>query len=60
MTITFNPSELGMVYMGMDIYRINADERLEDEIIVLGHLSPFKLVSDDRYVNEEGVKLYIK
>ena len=58
MTISFNPSELGMVYLGNDIYQINADERLEDKIVIFGHL-PFTLVCD-KYVNEEGVKVYIK
>jgi hypothetical protein len=58
MTISFNPSELGMVYLGNDIYQINADERLEDKIVIFGHL-PFTLVGD-KYVNEEGVKVYIK
>ena len=58
MTISFNPSELGMVYLGNDIYQINADERLQDEIVIFGHL-PFTLVGD-KYVNEEGVKVYIK
>ena len=58
MTISFNPSELGMVYLGNDIYQINADERLEDKIVIFGHL-PFKLVGD-HYENEVGVKVYIK
>jgi hypothetical protein len=58
MTISFNPSELGMIYLGNDIYQINADERLEDKIVIFGHL-PFTLVGD-KYVNEEGVKVYIK
>jgi len=58
MTISFNPSELGMVFLGMDKYQINADERLEDKIVIFGHL-PFTLVGD-KYVNEEGVKVYIK
>ena len=58
MTISFNPSELGMVYLGNDIYQINTDERLEDKIVIFGHL-PFTLVGD-KYVNEEGVKVYIK
>ena len=58
MTISFNPSELGMIYLGNDIYQINADERLEDKIVIFGHL-PFTLVGD-KYVNKEGVKVYIK
>ena len=58
MTISFNPSELGMIYLGNDIYQINADKRLEDKIVIFGHL-PFTLVGD-KYVNEEGVKVYIK
>ena len=58
MTISFNPSELGMVYLGNDIYQINASDILEDEIVIFGHL-PFTLVGD-KYVNEEGVKVYIK
>ena len=55
---SFNPSELGMTFLGVDKYQINADERLEDEIVIWGHL-PFKLVGD-KYVNEIGVKVYIK
>jgi hypothetical protein len=58
MTISFNPSELGMIYLGNDIYQINASDKLEDEIVIFGHL-PFTLVGD-KYVNEEGVKVYIK
>jgi len=58
MTISFNPSELGMTYLGMDRYQINADERLEDKIVIWGHL-PFTLVGD-HYENEIGVKVYIK
>ena len=58
MTISFNPSELGMTYSGMDRYQINADERLEDKIVIWGHL-PFTLVGD-HYENEVGVKVYIK
>ena len=55
---SFNPTELGMTFLDMDKYQINADERLEDEIVIWGHL-PFKLVGD-KYVNEIGVKVYIK
>ena len=58
MIISFNPSELGMVFLGMDTYQINADERLEDKIVIWGHL-PFTLVGD-HYENEVGVKVYIK
>ena len=58
MTISFNPSELGMFYLGMNMYQINADERLQDEIVIWGHL-PFTLVGD-HYENEMGVKVYIK
>jgi hypothetical protein len=58
MTISFNPSELGMVYLGNDIYQINADERLQDEIVIWGQLT-FKLIGDN-YVNEIGVEVYIK
>lgn len=58
MTISFNPSELGMVSLGMDRYQINADDRLEDKIVIWGHL-PFTLVGD-HYENEIGVKVYIK
>ncbi len=58
MTISFNPTELGMTFLGVDKYQINADERLEDEIVIWGHL-PFKLVGD-KYVNEIGVQVYIK
>jgi hypothetical protein len=55
---SFNPSELGMFYLGMNMYQINANDRLEDEIVIFGHL-PFKLVGD-KYVNEEGIEVYIK
>ena len=51
-------SELGMTFLGMDKYQINADERLQDEIVIWGHL-PFTLVGD-HYENELGVKVYIK
>ena len=42
----------------MDRYQINADERLEDKIVIWGHL-PFEL-KGDYYENEVGVKVYIK
>ena len=58
MIISFNPSELGMVYLGMDMYQINANNRLQNEIVIWGHL-PFKLVGD-YYQNELGVKVFIK
>ena len=62
MTISFNPSELGMVYLGQwkdhSRYQINADERLEDKIVIWGHL-PFEL-KGDYYENEVGVRVYIK
>jgi len=58
MTITFNPSEVGMVKLGKDTYQINANDRLEDKIVIFGHL-PFEL-KGDRYVNEEGITVYIK
>ena len=62
MTISFNPSELGMVYLGQwrdgPRYQINADERLEDKIVIFGHL-PFEL-KGDYYENEVGVRVYIK
>jgi hypothetical protein len=54
----FNPSEVGMIKIGKDKYQINANDKLEDEIVIFGHL-PFKLVGD-KYVNEEGIKVYIK
>jgi hypothetical protein len=56
---SFNPSELGMVYLGMNIYRINANDLLEDEIVIFGHL-PFTFNGVDCYTNEEGVKVYVK
>jgi hypothetical protein len=59
MTVSFNPSELGMVYLGMNIYRINANDLLEDEIVIFGHL-PFTFNGVDCYTNEEGVKVYVK
>ena len=58
MTITFNPSELGMIKIGKDAYQINANNKLQDNIVIWGHL-PFKMVSD-YYQNELGVKVYIK
>lgn len=62
MTISFNPSELGMLRLGKgphgSVYQINADERLEDKIVIWGHL-PFEL-KGDHYENEVGVKVYIK
>jgi hypothetical protein len=59
MTVSFNPSELGMVYLGMNIYRINANDLLEDEIVIFGHL-PFTFNGVDCYTNEENVKVFIK
>ena len=56
---SFNPSELGMVYLGNDIYQINADERLEDEIVIWGHL-PFTWDPTEKYVNSDGVKVFVK
>lgn len=56
---TFNLSELDAVYMGMNRYRINANERLEDKIIVFGYLEPFELVGEDKYINPDGTKLFI-
>ena len=58
MTISFNPSEVGMIKIGKDTYQINANDRFEDEIVIFGHL-PFTLVGD-YYTNEEGIKVYIK
>ena len=58
MTISFNPSEVGMIKIGKDTYQINANDRFEDEIVIFGHL-PFTLVGD-HYENELGVKVYIK
>ena len=55
---SFNPTELGMTFLDMDKYQINADERLEDKIVIWGHL-PFEL-KGDYYENEVGVKVYIK
>lgn len=57
---TFNLSELDAAYMGMNIYRINANERLEEKIMVFGYLEPFELVGEDKYVNPDGTKLFIK
>jgi hypothetical protein len=59
MTVSFNPSELGMVYLGMNIYRINANDLLEDKIVIFGHL-PFTFNGVDCYTNEENVKVFIK
>jgi len=59
MTVSFNPSELGMVYLGMNIYRINANDLLEDEIVIFGHL-PFTFNGVDCYTNEENVKVFVK
>jgi len=58
MTVSFNPGELGMVRLGMDVYQINANDLLQNEIVIWGHL-PFKLVGD-YYQNKIGVKVYIK
>jgi hypothetical protein len=59
MAPSFNPSELDMVYLGNNVYQINANERLEDEIVIWGHL-PFKWDPTEKYVNEEGVKVFVK
>ena len=63
MTISFNPSELGMIFLGLwkdgPRYQINADDRLQEKIVIRGHL-PFTLKGEDMYENELGVKVYIK
>ena len=61
MNPSFNPSEVGMVFLGLlqhvSRYQINADERLEDKIVIWSHL-PFEL-NGDYYENEVGVRVYI-
>ena len=57
---TFNLSELGGVFLKHKTYSINANDRLADEIWIFGYLEPFKLVGDDKYVNVDGTKLFIK
>lgn len=47
-----------MIKIGKDTYQINANDKLQDNIVIWGHL-PFKMVSD-YYQNELGVKVYIK
>jgi len=57
---SFNPSEVGMVMLRPNVYQINANDRLEDEIVIFGHL-PFTFnVKLHCYTNEEGVKVYVK
>jgi hypothetical protein len=57
---SFNPSEAGMIKIGKDKYQINANDRLEDEIVIFGHL-PFTWDNKtENYVNELGVKVYVK
>ena len=56
---SFNPSEVGMVMLRPNVYQINANDRLEDEIVIVGHL-PFTLNGVDCYTNEEGVKVFVK
>ena len=56
---SFNPSELGMVFLKPNVYQINANDRLEDEIVIFGHL-PFTFNGVDQYLNEEGVKVFVK
>ena len=60
MAPSFNPSELGMVFLGKDRYQINASNRLEDNIVIWGHL-PFQWdPNSEKYTNEEGVQVYVK
>lgn len=59
MTISFNPSELGMVFLRPSVYQINANDLLEEEIVIFGHL-PFTFNGVDSYTNEEGVKVFVK
>ena len=57
---SFNPSEAGMIKIGKDKYQINASDRLEDEIVIFGHL-PFKWDNkSERYINDENVRVYVK
>ena len=56
---SFNPSEVGMVMLRSNVYQINANDRLEDEIVIFGHL-PFTFNGVDCYINEEGVKVFVK
>jgi hypothetical protein len=56
---SFNPSEVGMVMLRPNVYQINANDRLEDEIVIFGHL-PFTFNGVDCYINEEGVKVFVK
>ena len=59
MTISFNPSELGMVFLRPNVYQINANDLLEEEIVIFGHL-PFTFNGVDSYTNKEGVKVFVK
>ena len=56
---SFNPSEVGMVMLRPNVYQINANDRLEDEIVIFGHL-PFTFNGVDCYINKEGVKVFVK
>ena len=56
---SFNSSEVGMVMLRPNVYQINANDRLEDEIVIFGHL-PFTFNGVDCYTNEEGVKVFVK
>ena len=56
---SFNPSEVGMVMLRPNVYQINANDRLEDEIVIFGHL-PFTFNGVDCYTHEEGVKVFVK
>ena len=57
--LSFNPSEVGMVMLRPNVYQINANDRLEDKIVIFGHL-PFTFNGVDCYTNEEGVKVFVK
>ena len=59
MTKSFNPSELGMVFLKPNTYQINANDLLEEEIVIFGHL-PFTFNGVDCYTNEENVKVFVK
>ena len=56
---SFNPSELGMLYLKPNVYQINANDLLEEEIVIFGHLT-FTFNGVDCYTNEENVKVFVK
>ena len=56
--VSFTQSELSMVRFNDKRYQINSHPLLADQIVIFG-FKTFDLVGD-KYINEDGIKVYIK